>query len=38
MDNFEDEWVHKQKFDFIHGRNLVGSIKDYPTLFKNIYK
>ncbi|RPA80916.1 S-adenosyl-L-methionine-dependent methyltransferase, partial [Ascobolus immersus RN42] len=37
VDNFEDEWVFGHKFDYIHCRNLVGSIKDYPGLMKKIY-
>ncbi|RPA77275.1 S-adenosyl-L-methionine-dependent methyltransferase [Ascobolus immersus RN42] len=37
VDNFEDEWVFRSKFDYIHGRNLTGSIKDPARLFKQIY-
>ncbi|RPA85607.1 S-adenosyl-L-methionine-dependent methyltransferase [Ascobolus immersus RN42] len=40
VDNFEDDecWeAYRKPFDFIHGRNLVGSVRDWPKLFRNIY-
>jgi len=30
----EKDWVYSAKFDYIHGRYLAGSIKDWPRLMK----
>lgn len=37
MDNFENEWVYKTKFDYIHGRELEGAVGDERKLFKQIF-
>ncbi|KAI8627458.1 methyltransferase domain-containing protein [Xylariaceae sp. FL1651] len=37
IDDIEDEWVFSMKFDYIHGRHMVGSITDFPRLFTSIY-
>ncbi|RWA11221.1 hypothetical protein EKO27_g3913 [Xylaria grammica] len=37
IDDIEDEWMFSSKFDYVHGRNMVGSIADIPKLFKSIY-
>ncbi|RPA72311.1 S-adenosyl-L-methionine-dependent methyltransferase [Ascobolus immersus RN42] len=37
VDNFEDEWLYSEKFDYIHGRSLTGSVKDWPKLLKACY-
>lgn len=33
----EDEWTYSYKFDYIHARHMVGSIKDFPALFEKIH-
>ncbi|KAF9629250.1 hypothetical protein BFW01_g10453 [Lasiodiplodia theobromae] len=38
VDDMEDVWTYTQKFDFIHARYLVGSIRDWPKLISNCYK
>lgn len=39
IDDCEDEWLYEEdSFDYIHIRTLVGAIKDWPNLLKNIYK
>ncbi|KAI5803378.1 S-adenosyl-L-methionine-dependent methyltransferase [Peziza echinospora] len=39
VDDCEAQWTFpKNSFDFIHGRNLGGSISDWPKLFDQIYK
>lgn len=35
--DFESGWDFSEPFDFIHGRNLVGSVRDHPALFKRIF-
>lgn len=37
VDDFEDDWVYQQKFDFIHGRMLVGDMKSLKSLFRKAY-
>ncbi|RPA88311.1 S-adenosyl-L-methionine-dependent methyltransferase [Ascobolus immersus RN42] len=37
VDDFEDEWCFREKFDFIHCRCLDGSVSDWPRLLKQIY-
>jgi hypothetical protein len=34
----ESEWVYSSKFDFIHGRYLTGSLKDWPRLMQQAYR
>ncbi|RPA86304.1 S-adenosyl-L-methionine-dependent methyltransferase [Ascobolus immersus RN42] len=36
--DYEEEWEFRHKFDYIHCRNLVGSVKDYAGLAERIYK
>lgn len=40
IDDLESEWLYKrsEQFDFIHGRAIAGSIKDWPRLYKQIYQ
>ena len=38
VDDCETEWNFSQKFDFIHMRNLGGSIADWPKLIKMVYE
>ncbi|KAJ5982560.1 hypothetical protein N7451_012660, partial [Penicillium sp. IBT 35674x] len=35
VDNFEQPWSYNQAFDFIHGRELEGAIRDHDTFFRN---
>lgn len=37
VDDFEQEWTFKHKFDLIHTRTLMGAVRDWPALFKKIY-
>ena len=39
VDDMESEWVFSDKdpFDFIHGRTLGGSVRDWPKFFKQAY-
>ncbi|KAI2090484.1 hypothetical protein LOZ52_002702 [Ophidiomyces ophidiicola] len=36
IDDFESTWNTSQPFDFIHARNIEGSVKDYPRLFGQV--
>lgn len=39
VDDFEQPWTYPkaQRFDFIHGRALSGSVSDFPRLLKQIH-
>lgn len=38
VDDVEDEWAWgTKKFDFIHSRDMIGSIADWPKYLENIY-
>ncbi|KAL4926191.1 class I SAM-dependent methyltransferase [Aspergillus undulatus] len=37
IDDYEQPWTYSQKFDFIHGRMLSGSIADEQRLFQQAY-
>lgn len=37
IDDFDDTWVEKD-LDFIHGRYLAGSSKDFAKLLRECYK
>ncbi|WAO91736.1 Hypothetical protein NCS54_00921700 [Fusarium falciforme] len=37
VDDFEDDWVYKKPFDYIHGRELEGCIGDDEKLFKKAF-
>ncbi|RHZ58998.1 hypothetical protein CDV55_104024 [Aspergillus turcosus] len=37
IDDFELPWSYSQPFDFIHGRELVGAIRDHEKLFRQAY-
>lgn len=32
IDDFESTWHFKEPFDFVHGRNLGGTVRDFPRL------
>ncbi|RJE17737.1 Methyltransferase [Aspergillus sclerotialis] len=34
--DFESEWDFSEPFDFIHGRNLAGSVRDFKLLFQRM--
>ncbi|RJE18742.1 Methyltransferase [Aspergillus sclerotialis] len=34
INDFESEWEFSKPFDFIHGRNIGGAVRDFPLLFK----
>lgn len=38
IDDFEAEWPFSRPFDYIHGRELAGSVKDFDNLFAQAYK
>ncbi|KAL2221500.1 UMTA methyltransferase family protein [Thermoascus aurantiacus ATCC 26904] len=38
VDDYEQEWLYKNKFDFIHGRELNGFVADYDRLFSQAFK
>ncbi|QKX58229.1 uncharacterized protein TRUGW13939_05350 [Talaromyces rugulosus] len=38
IDDFEAEWPFSRPFDYIHGRELAGSVKDFDALFAQAYK
>jgi hypothetical protein len=38
VDDYELDWVYKEKFDYIHIRYLMGAVKDWTVLFRKAYK
>lgn len=36
VDDFESDWSFSRPFDFIHGRVLTGSVRNFPELFRRI--
>lgn len=34
VDDFESDWEFAHKFDFIHARELSGSVRDFPALIR----
>ncbi|KAM0421292.1 hypothetical protein ACHAPT_010820 [Fusarium lateritium] len=38
VDDFEDDWVYKRAFDFIHGRELEGCMSDDLLLFRRVFQ
>ncbi|KKY15468.1 putative tam domain methyltransferase [Diplodia seriata] len=37
VDDVEADWAEGEQYDFIHGRTMAGSIKDWPRLFAQAY-
>ena len=37
VDDYEAPWSYSQPFDFIHGREMEGMVKDFDTLFRQCY-
>ncbi|OJJ42537.1 hypothetical protein ASPZODRAFT_2119646, partial [Penicilliopsis zonata CBS 506.65] len=38
VDDFESEWLYSRPFDYIHGRELTGTIRDINTLVKRAFE
>ncbi|KIW00297.1 uncharacterized protein PV09_08187 [Verruconis gallopava] len=38
VDDIESDWVYSANFDYIHGRYLTGSIKNWPRLLEQAYR
>lgn len=38
IDDFESDWDFSKPFDFIHARNLAGSVRDFSGLNKRIMR
>ncbi|KAJ5655054.1 hypothetical protein N7490_002057 [Penicillium lividum] len=38
VDNFEQPWSYNQAFDFIHGRELEGAIRDHDVFFRDAFE
>lgn len=38
MDDFEQSWSYSHPFDYIHGRELEGCIRDHDRLFRQAYQ
>ncbi|PGH17064.1 hypothetical protein AJ80_04937 [Polytolypa hystricis UAMH7299] len=38
VDDAELDWQYRQKFDFIHGRMLTSSLKDWDRFYEQCYK
>ncbi|KAE8309786.1 hypothetical protein BDV41DRAFT_546865 [Aspergillus transmontanensis] len=38
VDDYEDDWIYQDQFDFIHGRYLAGAVKDWRRLMTQAYK
>lgn len=38
IDDFESDWLYKNKFDFIHGRELEGCVADEERLFRQAFE
>lgn len=37
VDDFEEEWLFRQKFDLIHGRMLVGAMSNPASIFRKAF-
>lgn len=37
IDDLEDTWTFDKKFDFIYGRMLIGSLRDWPKFIQQSY-
>ncbi|PGG95279.1 hypothetical protein AJ79_10145 [Helicocarpus griseus UAMH5409] len=38
VEDIEDDWIDSEKYDFIHCRYMMGSIKDWPKLIRKFYE
>ncbi|KAL2272045.1 hypothetical protein VTJ83DRAFT_1416 [Remersonia thermophila] len=39
VDDYEDEWTYRddEKFDYIHGRGLGGTVADWPMFYQQVH-
>ena len=37
VDDFESNWVYSRHFDYVHGRELAGSVENFDRLFTQAY-
>ncbi|KAL2000819.1 hypothetical protein VTN02DRAFT_2579 [Thermoascus thermophilus] len=37
VDDYESDWAYAHKFDYIHGREMEGMVKDFPRLFAQAF-
>jgi len=35
VDDAEDNWIFTHKFDYVHGRYLIGGLGDFPKVFRS---
>ncbi|KAE8152654.1 S-adenosyl-L-methionine-dependent methyltransferase [Aspergillus avenaceus] len=38
VDDFEEEWIYEDRFDFIHARYLAGAVRSFPKLMEQAFK
>jgi len=38
IDDIEEPWAYRYKFDFINMRMMVGCVSDWPRCFKQCYE
>jgi len=38
IDDIEEPWTYRYKFDFINMRMMVGCVSDWPRCFKQCYE
>ncbi|KAJ6079664.1 hypothetical protein N7467_009417 [Penicillium canescens] len=38
IDDFEQPWSYSQPFDYVHGRELEGSVRDHDKLFEQAFE
>lgn len=38
VDDFEEPWTYSNGFDYVHGREMEGSIRDHDRLFKQVFE
>jgi hypothetical protein len=38
VDDLEESWTYRHKFDFIYSRMMCGSLADWPRFFSQAYE
>ncbi len=38
LDDIEDTWIYRKKFNFIHARMMVGSLEDWPRFLRRCFE
>ena len=38
VDDVEADWIHTERFDFIHSRAMIGALRNWPRFFEQSYK